>query len=243
MRIRPWSDLHLEFAPFEANAEGSDVIVLAGDIDVKGRGLDFALGLGKPVVYVAGNHEYYGSAIPKMTDALRERSKGTQVHFLDRESVTIGGVRFLGATLWTDWLGDGRTPRDQAMAIGLDRMNDYRRIRLGPRYSRLHPLDTMKWHHAAVHWLEQELSARHDGPTVVVTHHAPLLAAVNPVDGLMGADASALDRLMGKCSLWLFGHTHVAFDQVHERTRVVSNPRGYPGEFVAGFQPDLTLTV
>ncbi|MFT3710933.1 MAG: metallophosphoesterase [Archangium sp.] len=247
MRIRLWSDLHLEFGPFEPpSLEGVDVVVLAGDIDLKGRGIEFAKSLDRPVVYVAGNHEYYGNAIPRFTDKLREACVGTQVHFLEREAVVIGRTRFLGTTLWTNWKGDGTHSVGVAHAHAVGRMNDYKRIRVSPRFGKLRPNETLRWHFESVAWLKGELESPHEGPTVVVTHHAPLLDAVETKDRgtpLHGADASALESMMGRMDAWVFGHTHVAYDAIVSGTRVVSNPRGYVGEFVPGFRPALDLDI
>lgn len=95
MRIRAYSDLHLEFGPFEPPASaGIDVVILAGDIDVKTRGIAFAKTFPCPVIYVPGNHEYYGGAIPHVTEKLKAAAAGTNVHVLDRDAVVINGTRF-----------------------------------------------------------------------------------------------------------------------------------------------------
>ncbi|MBL8934572.1 MAG: serine/threonine protein phosphatase, partial [Archangium sp.] len=92
MRLRIYSDLHLEFAPFEPpDCAGVDVVILAGDIDVKGRGVGFAKRFACPVVYVPGNHEYYGGAIPHLTDKLRAACEGSNVHVLDDAVVELAG--------------------------------------------------------------------------------------------------------------------------------------------------------
>ena len=104
MKLHVLSDLHFEFAPFELPATDADVVVLAGDIDVGRRGLEVARAAGgRPVVYVAGNHEYYGHSIPGLTGELVAATRGAGIHVLENEAVVIGGVRFLGCTLWTDF--------------------------------------------------------------------------------------------------------------------------------------------
>lgn len=124
-------------------------------------------------------------------------------------------------------------------------MNDYRRIRVSPAFSRLRPLDTRKWHASARAWFSTQLETPHDGPTVVVTHHAPTLRGCRPEDAkssLLGAYASDVEALMSPdVDVWIFGHTHFAFDETIRGTRVVSNPRGYVGDFAPGFRPDLTI--
>jgi hypothetical protein len=44
-----------------------------------------------------------------------------------------------------------------------------------------------------------------------------------------------------KVDAWIFGHTHFAFDESLNGTRVISNPRGYAGEWAEGFRPDFVL--
>lgn len=53
MRIHVLSDLHLEFSPFAPQVTAADVVILAGDIHVKGRGVPWARqAFEGPVLYV-----------------------------------------------------------------------------------------------------------------------------------------------------------------------------------------------
>src|SRR5690606_37784609 len=99
MRVHILSDLHLSMAPFAAPATDADVVVLAGDITRPDGAMAFASALGKPVVYVAGNHEFYGGSLDGTVARLKELAHGTQVRVLEQDAVVIGGVRFLGTTL------------------------------------------------------------------------------------------------------------------------------------------------
>ena len=144
MRIHILSDLHNEFRELTGYGAEADVTVLAGDIDLGERGFAWACSAfaERPVIYIAGNHEYYGHAIPSLTNKLlRKKNPGT-VRFLECTGVTIQGMRFLGCTLWSDFEIAG----DMAgsMQASQDRMNDYRKIRVSPRYRRLQPKDTAK---------------------------------------------------------------------------------------------------
>ena len=67
MKLLVLSDLHLEFSYFEPVATDADVVVIAGDLHKKDRGLEWLQEhfSDRPVIYVAGNHEYYGAAIPR----------------------------------------------------------------------------------------------------------------------------------------------------------------------------------
>ena len=104
-------------------------------------------------------------------------------------------------------------------------------------------------HEASRAWLTSELEVAFDGPTVVVTHHLPASSAIAKRyadDPLNPAFASRLEGLIEahQPTLWVHGHTHEPFDYELFGTRVVCNPRGYPGEQDRiGFRPDLTVVV
>lgn len=264
MRLHILNDLHLEFAGWprevEVNAIDADVTVLAGDIGVGLQGITWALAaFRRPVVYVLGNHEYYGQRLmPELLAAARAKSRGTHVHVLENDAVVIGGVRFLGCTLWTDFaLFDEEERNVRAMEVAGMKMGDFRHIMAGRRdggYGKnklipFTPRMAVAQHLESRAWLEAELARPYDGPTVVVTHHAPSargLAYQEPSWLLDAAYASNLDHLMGEERVWLWvhGHTHQATSYVIEGTRVVSNPRGYvPGEPANEFIFGLTLRI
>lgn len=144
------SDLHLEMHDYDPATSGFDAVVLAGDIHTKGRGVRWAQErFSKPVLYVPGNHEGYGSHWQKIIEKMRQAARGSHVHVLNNESVFIDGVRFIGTTAWSDF---GIWPdRPQAMsAAGAGRdpyssgARDYRYIRTGG-YRRITPADTATW--------------------------------------------------------------------------------------------------
>jgi Icc-related predicted phosphoesterase len=248
VRIRVFSDLHLEFTDFRPPAASADVVVLAGDIHVGIKGVRWAREEfpDTPVIYVLGNHEYYKGAIPRLLDKVREAAAGSNVHVLDRESLEVGGVRFLGCTLWTDLaLIDGDAGIGIAAAAA--QMSDFELIRVSPRFRRLRPEDTITFHRQSRRWLEEELS-KEGSPTVVVSHHAPLPESLHPRyvgDRSNAAYASNLRPLieLKRPALWVHGHIHHAVDYHVGTTRILSNPRGYPGEMAEGFRPDLVVRV
>jgi predicted phosphodiesterase len=248
MRLRVLSDLHLEFGPFEPPLVPADVVVLAGDIHLGARGVRWAATAfpHTPVLYVPGNHEYYRSAIPHLTEKLRDAARGTTVQILAEDEVRIGGVRFLGCTLWTDFElhHAAHLARTDAAAL----LNDYALIRLSPQYRRLRPEDTERFHRTARRWLAERLTAGPAETTVVVTHHAPSPGSIDPrfeQDSLSAAYASDLTGLMAERgpAVWIHGHTHAAADYRVGGTRVVCNPRGYTDEPVAAFDPRLVVEV
>lgn len=241
MRIALYSDLHLEFAPFSPPEVDVDVIVLAGDIAPKLNGLRFAstLTTRAQVIYVLGNHEYYGTHTHLAQKLKTQASSG--VHVLENDEIVVGGVRFLGCTLWTDFELTGDAERAHAAAASM--MNDYVRIRSAEfGFKRLRPVHTYRKHLASRAWLESKLTEPFAGSTVVITHHAPSIASIpehERLDPIAACYASALDDIVSRsgAALWLHGHTHRNVDYRLGGTRVLTNQRGYSDEPVPGFDP------
>ncbi|WP_338680626.1 metallophosphoesterase family protein [Janthinobacterium sp. TB1-E2] len=244
MRLLILSDLHHELWRDEA-PQGDlalscpDAVILAGDIDTGSRAVAWAANAfaGLPVLYVHGNHEGYGHHLDKVRQELRAACAATpNVHFLDAESYVItdqagNKVRFLGATLWTDFRLLGDDMRQAAMRDAEAVMNDYKRIRLaGMGFRKLRAADTAMFHAQQKAWLARELAQSFDGRTVVISHMAPSLLSVDDAYGSEGctpAYASRLDDLAAQADLWVHGHLHVSRDYRIGRCRVVSNPCGY----------------
>jgi predicted phosphodiesterase len=250
MKIRILSDLHNEFGRAELPPTKADVVVLAGDVDVGIRGVSFAQQLfGEQIVlYVAGNHEYYGHGIPALTHELRAAADRTNVRYLEKEAIVINGVRFLGTTLWTDFNLFGPARAAEAMTAAGLWLNDFRQIKntLGQTRRFLNPEDALELHAECRTWLANHLAAPWNGPSVVVTHHAPSRSSVprqhlNNV--LSAAFTSDLEQLITEKApdLWIHGHTHHCVDYRVGKTRVVSNQRGYPHEPVGGFTPGFVV--
>jgi predicted phosphodiesterase len=251
MKIRVLSDLHLEFQGWTPPAATADVVVLAGDIHVGIEGLYWARRQfpDTSVVYVPGNHEFYGSDLSEMLAELRAEAHRLGIHLLDGEEIIIDRVRFLGATLWTDFELYGSEPHAvaRAMTSAQQGMLDYRVIRrLGSGL--LRPEDTRDINRAQVRWLAERLAESSAGPTVVVTHNLPHQQSIHPKyagDGLNPSFASDLSHLVhAPVSLWIHGHTHESMDYLIDDTRVVCNPRGYlPQEPNPAFQPALVVEI
>lgn len=247
MKLHILSDIHNEFDAFEAPSTDADNVVLAGDIHVGRRGLDWVLQQvpDKPIIYVLGNHEYYGEAIPKHTQKLRGLAAGTNLHILKQDDLTLDGVTFLGCTLWTDFALFG-APR-VAGYEATQRMTDYKKIRVSPDYSRLRSIDTTVIHQSSRNWLQSQLQQR-SNDVVVITHHAPSsrsLPESRRDDLTSAAYASHLDELVeqSNAKLWIHGHLHNSSDYRIGKTRVLCNPRGYPDERNDRFIPDLIVPV
>jgi len=248
MNIQLLSDIHNEFELYEISHTNADVIVLAGDIHVKEKGLKWALDQvkHKPVIYVMGNHEFYGKSYPRLVNSLKEQSKGTNCFILERDTITIDGINFLGCTLWTDFelFGDPRVTGYQCQQI----MTDFKKIRVSPKFSKLRSIDVASIHHQSLAWLKQQLLEKKSMTNIVITHHGPSILSLpygEIVDTSDAAYVSRLDSMIEECSpsLWVHGHLHSSSDYYIDSTRVVCNPRGYPGELNPDFIDGLIIEV
>lgn len=234
VRVNIVSDLHMGTTHFSLPDTESDIIVLAGDIGRPAKAIAWALELPKPVVYIPGNHEFYGLEMHETLREMQQLCEGSHVHVLHNQSVVLKGVRFLGSTLWStfDFFED---PQEQAAAMqqAQELIRDFAVIRtadaLQPVFS---PKIMNALHKENRAWLKQMLSTAWAGPTVVVTHHAPSAKSIHPrFEGslLNACFASHSEDLMNSehVALWIHGHMHDSLDYTVNGTRVVCNPRGY----------------
>ena len=225
MKIQIVSDLHLEFGPLELAVEEADILVAAGDIGLGYEGLKWLQGVSCPVIYVAGNHEYWGQDIDELNDTLTDITQQGRVRFLEHHSVVIDDTRFIGCTLWTDFNASDPLVMSELFFM----MNDFRYITRGNRSMR--PDELAAINRASRVWLDKELSEPFNGKTVVVTHHAPLMRSwfCGRNEIIQYAYCNDLSELMAKHSIdiWIHGHVHEAFDYMAHGVRVVCNPRGY----------------
>lgn len=254
MKLLVLSDLHLGVHGMERPCTDADVVILAGDIARVGAAVAWASGFDKPVLYVPGNHEFYGASIQSTRQELRRLCDGSHVQVLDRQAVELGGIRFLGATLWTDFRLDGEgEAQTRAMTEAQQFMRDFHVIRMddsptGPMFTPQNAADIFDGH---VRWLDEELSRPHAGATVVITHHAPSRRSVHPRftgSALNAGFVSDIEHLLGadRAALWIHGHTHDSFDYIVKGTRVICNPRGYAKDGINEnplFNPHLVVEI
>jgi hypothetical protein len=179
------------------------------------------------------NHEAYGGSLDDVRDHIEAACAASEnVTFLNCREVRLDGVRFLGATMWTDFCLFGDDQRRFCFMDAEAGVNDYKRIRLAKKgYRKLRAGDTVQFHLTQRAWLAQKLAEPFSGKTVVVTHMAPSLRSV-PVhfatDTLSAAYASNLEELVVQADLWVHGHVHNSCDYQIGKCRVVCNPCGYP---------------
>ncbi|KQT61191.1 MULTISPECIES: metallophosphoesterase [unclassified Aureimonas] len=233
---------------WSARAPEYDVAVLAGDIAAPPANVidQLVREFSKPVVYVAGNHEFYRFGLDvELAEAIDPEAPPNDVHFLENAKVVIDGVRFLGTTLWTDYCLNGVDNQPLAMAHAQAWMNDHRLIWHSDRKFR--PGDALAMNRRARRWLADRLAEPFYGKTVVVTHHAPARGSLaerwigDSVSPAFVSDMSA-EIEEWQPDLWIHGHVHDSFDYRIGRTRVVCNPKGYGGENPA-YDPRLVIEI
>lgn len=270
MKIAYCSDVHLEMAPILLeNSENADVLVLAGDIclakvideypsDIldllasqNGRihhFFDTCSERFKHIIYVFGNHEHYSYDIQNSMQRIKScLSYIKNLHILERESVVIDDVTFLGATLWTDMNGGDENTLDE---VGYS-INDFRLITNSNKQQldnvneqtlstafdapvKWSTLDAMVQFKKTVDWIDQVRELVDIKKLVIVTHHAPSFQSIHPsyvYDTISnGGYASDLDKFIQErpdILLWFHGHIHHKQDYVIGNTKILANPRGY----------------
>lgn len=246
--LRVYSDLHCEFSYFDIPKpdDPNTILVLAGDI-FTGKGVmrDEYLpkwsNMFKHVVFVLGNHDYYGSNITYLADKLKEQAKSLgNVHILDHDVIELEGIQFVGGTMWTSFNND-----PYVKGVCQYSMNDYKQICIGPNYKKITANDTAFLHASFRGLLE---TVDFSKKTVVVTHHCPSIEFCD-VDRYKDsakeinlAYYTDMEREIKayKPVMWIAGHTHKRVNKMLGSTWLYSNPRGYEtsqwNELVNGFK-------
>lgn len=238
MKFQLYSDIHIETRGyFSVPKLDSDLIILAGDIDVGLEGLIWAEELTrlhkKPVIYVAGNHEYYHHDYIALTQQMGDFAANYDyLIFMEKDEVIIDGVRFLGTTLWTNYFHElGEDERDKNIFILDDALYDHRVIKYGNET--FSALKAYEEHLISIQWLKERLMTPFDGKTVVITHHAPSFECNHKEFGMnlfSPGFASNLDELVAMADVWCYGHTHSNLDIQLGQCRLISNQTGYRKE-------------
>ena len=242
MRIQILSDLHIEFRgnTIPALAPGADVVILAGDLaPAHTRAIKNVAKRWKrapAILYVPGNHEYYGNDIESARIALSKQCQRAGVTLLDPGTVTFGQVRFIGATLWTDFLLGGIADEVRAHREVGQRLSDFNgAIRHAEADGGLFTTRASARRHAHERaFIEEALerAKRERLKAVVVTHHAPSPRCIHPRFKGSWANpgfASDLEPVIARYQppLWVHGHMHDRVDERLGDTRVLCNPQGY----------------
>ncbi|MCH6206375.1 metallophosphoesterase family protein [Brucella ciceri] len=269
MRFWIWSDLHDEIGGSVMLPErpaNVDAILIAGDLghaNQIARIAKFYIDYyDLPIIYVAGNHEFYRQETMEKAVADIEFAAYLSVHegwkqrfhFLNRDVLVLGDTRIVGATLWVDMAMGAINQDDRIWRLQEARfaLNDFRFIKIA-KDKIFRPADMLQLYRKDAAYIREQLMQPFDGKTVVLTHHMPhpdctpevyrgdkhnyLFASSEQPFGELFESENAPD-------LWVCGHTHNAFDIVIGRTRVICNPHGYDNEYGRnGFRWDLVIDI
>lgn len=260
MKLALASDIHLEFGDLDLkNEENADVLILSGDICVarelpftdSDKGLRFRdffarCSLEFPhVVMISGNHESYHGDIAKTHEILKEATEyHPNFHVLEKETVKIDDVTFIGGTLWSDM---NKEDPMTLYSVGT-MMNDFRIIansnrmvsfkdqdgKFHERISKFSTEDAVQEHKKSLDYIKAVVDGKPDEKFVVVGHHAPSKLSTKPqyekdvlMNGGYSSDLNDFITDRSQIKVWTHGHTHHKFDYMVGSTRVICNPRGY----------------
>lgn len=204
------------------HSTGFDVCILAGDIvgfDEINYILEWFSRIFPHVVYIQGNHEFYGCTRHKVNKRVQQLCDRTpNLHWLDNGVVQIKGQRFVGTPLW--FLED-------PLASSWD-FSDF-----------IHIHGFRSWVYEQNKKACRFLANTITSTDVVITHHLPTKKSVAPqyqdeCNAFFVCDIESMMRA-AKPKVWIHGHTHTSLDYQLEETRVVCNPFGYPHELNSDF--------
>jgi predicted MPP superfamily phosphohydrolase len=238
MRLQLISDLHTEFwrgkelafvesLPIE---KGLDFLVVAGDLVCFGAQGSFIIEaifatlshMARHVLYVFGNHEYYGCSKEFAEAALRPiLAKYPNIRWLDNESLTLDGVHFVGGSMWYP---------------NVDGLNQLYKRLINDAYQ----IKGFDWAERENAILNTVVNTHATPETIVITHHLPHASCTPPVfraeqSNRFFVSNQYFTMVNNRPKLWLFGHTHTPCDILLESTRMVCNPKGYPGENMGAY--------
>lgn len=238
MKFQYISDLH-GIAKIPTAAEN---LIIAGDL-VNPRSDEFRKFLEvqaknfRSVIFVPGNHEYYGNNLEDTDVHMQHICNQLGVYFLQCKSILIDDTYILGTTLWSE--------TDPSIEFYL---NDYRRITHSPQNLRFTWDKSLELYRGNCWWLDDEIHKHQDDKLVVVTHHLPSYDLIHPIyqqySYMNQGFASHADHLIRPpVKTWVFGHSHACVDKVINNVRCVSNTRGYTYEHIDGFDLSKTFEV
>ena len=259
MLVRVHSDLHMEFTEnkFEIEPLETDkdtLLVLAGDINIGSlvrHVMEDWANRFKYVVYVAGNHEYYGGCIQLVNGFIKDEFDDyDNVFFLEAEWIKLEDVYIWGDTFWTT-LYDPDPSFDWFIKHYI---NDFKCIhRINDSNGKMVKFDPACWryyHNESFKSLNTFLNDHAEDKCIVVTHHAPSQeSSATRYLGSRGQPAyySPYDmyiEMHPQIKLWCHGHMHNNSDYVIGESRIVCNPYGYAGyDLNSNFQSTKVIEV
>jgi len=250
MKIQVVSDIHLEHRNtlpdiFTKNDyPKTDYLFLCGDIGVPVKNpelwktfIDTMSKKFKRVIYVCGNHEFYGSNIHETTLFIRNYFDlyDNIVLLEPGKVIQIEDFLIIGATLWSEI----------DLSTGL-LLSDIRNI-YNKDNEKLKMNDINKLHQEHKEWLETMLNMCNEQhiKSIVVTHYVPSFNLIH--EKYLGLDhkkyikgyASHCDDLVSKSNLWLFGHSHKYIKKIIGNCLCYANPYGYINEHDTNYKDEI----
>jgi Icc-related predicted phosphoesterase len=254
MKLHIFSDLHMDTRAWRPPDLGADVYIVAGDLFDDGRYSarwcgDLAQRTGQQVLFTPGNHDFYAGRVGARLKEMSDICRVAGVVLLHNRSIVLDGIRFAGATAWTDFRLDGDGYQVLARHAAKQMIHDFTGIFVGDGKGHgrmLTPEYTERMHARSRRFLDRALEDAYEEPVVVVTHHAPSRQSLSPhfeKSALNPAFASDMDNVVGwsNAKLWVHGHIHDSVDFMLGATRVICNPRGHPKGLNRSFLDDLII--
>jgi predicted phosphohydrolase len=259
-KFRLISDTHLELTrknhvKLPALPDDKEtVLLLAGDIGTWKQATGWMIEIKERfahIVFILGNHEYYGHEIYHVQSLVRERlSAHSNLHLLENDQLELDDCIVLGATLWTDM----NSSDTDTMTVCAQEINDYKVISIGsPETKRkLQPQDTVAMFHETMAYFERMVDAV-TKPVVIVTHHAPRFDAPDylekfgddPIRFAFATDLTDWISNHANVVAWCHGHTHQSgvygISLTASDTNIITNSKGYAGEDT-GYDPNFSFS-
>lgn len=246
MKIRYFSDLHLEFIEprkiekiLQQIISGKDEIcICAGDIgNPHHKNYDtfmhFMSNNFKKVFVIPGNHEYYHKTKTiTETDEFLENyfKKFDNISFLNNTYEYYEDHCFIGTTMWSKII------KPQYEINDVYNIPDFDYI----QYNRLNMI--------SVDFLEDTLENNNN--CIVITHHMPSNSLIDvkyknskmlPFNQWFYCDMdNMIEKNNNKIKAWFYGHTHIPLTTFIHNIPFLCNPIGYPNE---NTKNDFTKTV
>lgn len=208
-KIQVCSDVHLENNDIKESdftkilVPVASILVLAGDIGEPFSSLfenfvDYCSNHFENVLFVAGNHEYYGHSIEEVDNKIKMFSeKYENFYYLNNEIFEYEDICFIGTTLWTDLNG---MKNDDLLSV----MRDFREIK------DFTPESEKNKFKQNIELIEKHLREK---KCIVITHHAPSYECIDikfKDDKFRSCFASDLEHLFTNKNMvgWIYGHLH-----------------------------------
>ena len=202
--IQYFSDFHLEYTENQLPEVIPECkyIIIAGDL-CPVRSKKFETFIKKipdniNVIFVPGNHEYYGQTLEWCHWKLQHLDeKYSHFHYLQNSFIEFDDYMFIGTTLWFDpYIGDCPHLND------FDQIKHFNYIKCAELYKK------------SVDFLKTTLKTKIETKikSVVITHHCPILSKSNPIykneSGFSNDLSELIKTYTHKIDYWIYGHLH-----------------------------------